>query len=63
MKIAFEIIGTFMVSLFFIAVPILCTLSFVYNWFSGLKFILVFACFFELVGLVYLLSEIADMKD
>lgn len=63
MKIVFEIIGTFIVSLLFIAVPILCTLSFVYDWFVGLKLILFFGCIFEFSTLICLLSEIANMKD
>ena len=36
MKTVFEIIGTFIVSLVLIAVPVLCPLSFVYKWFPGL---------------------------
>lgn len=63
MKIAFEIIGTFIVSLLCMAVPILCTLSFVYDWFAGLKFILFLGCIFEWVSLMCLLTEIADKKD
>lgn len=63
MKAVFEIIGTFIVSSFFIAVPILCTLSFVYDWFPGLKLILFCGCFFEWLRLMCLLSEIADKQD
>ena len=63
MKIAFEIIGIFIVSALFMAIPILCTLSFVYSWFAFLKFILVVACFVEYFGLMNLLSEIGDKQD
>ena len=63
MKAVFEIIGTLIVSLFFMAIPILCTLSIVYNWFPGLKFILTVACFVEWSGLMNLLLKIADKQD
>lgn len=63
MKTVFEIVGTFIVSLFLIAIPILCTLSFVYNWFPGLKFFLLVACIVEYFGLITLLTEIADKQD
>ena len=63
MKIVFEIIGTFIVSLLLIAIIILCTMSFVYNWFPGVKFILTVASFAEWFGLVYLLSKTADTQD
>ncbi len=63
MKIVFEIIGTFIVSLLCIAVPILCALSFVYDWFPGLKLILFCGCIFEWISLMCLLSEIADNRD
>lgn len=63
MKIAFEIIGISIVSAFLIAIPILCTLSFVYNWFEGLNFILIIACFVEYFGLMNLLSEIGNKQD
>lgn len=63
MKILFEIIGNFIVSLFLIAIPILCTLSLVYNWFAGLKFILIVACFIEWFGLVNLFAKIGDKRD
>ena len=62
MKIVFEIIGTFIVSLFLMAIPILCALSFAYNWYAGLKFILVVACWIELLGLMSLLLEIVDKQ-
>ena len=63
MKIVFEIIGAFIVSLFLIAIPILCTLSIIYNWFPGIKFILVVACFVDLFGLINLLLEIGDKQN
>lgn len=63
MKIVFEIIGAFIVALFLMALPILCTLSFAYNWFPGVKFILTVACFVEYFGLINLLSEKADKQD
>lgn len=63
MKIAFEVVGTFIISLFFISIPILCTLSFVYNWLSSLKFILIVTCLVEWVGLMSLLVDVADKQD
>ena len=63
MKAVFETIGALIVSLFLMAIPILCTLSLVYNWFPGLKFILIIACFIELFGLISLLLEIGDKKE
>ena len=63
MKKAFEIIGAFIISLLFISIPILCTLSFVYNWFGSLKLILIVACFVEWVGLMSLLVDISDKQD
>ena len=61
--LAFETIGTFVISLFLISIPILCTLSFVYNWFAGLKLILITACLVEWVGLASLLIYVADNQD
>lgn len=63
MKIAFELIGLFIVSLLCIAVPILCALSFVYDWFAGLKLILFLGCIFEWISLMCWLTEIADNRD
>lgn len=63
MKTVFEIIGAFIVSLFLMAIPILCTLSFVYDWYAGFKFILFIACLFELLGLMNLLFEISDKQE
>lgn len=63
MKIVFEIIGAFIISLFLIAIPILCTLSIIYNWFPGLKFILIVACLIELLGLANAMLEISDIKN
>lgn len=62
MKIAFEVIGSFIVSLFLMAVPILCALSFAYNWYPGLKFILPIACSIECLWLMNLLLEIGDKQ-
>lgn len=63
MKIVFEIIGSFIVSLFLMAIPILCTLSFVYNWYPGLKFILPIACSIECLWLMNLLLEMGNKQD
>ncbi len=63
MKTAFEIVGTFIISLFFMSIPILCTLSLVYNWFAGLKLILIVACLIEWIGLICLLTDMADKQD
>ena len=47
MKTAFEIIGLFIVSLFCISIPVLCTLSFAYDWFAGCKIFLIMGCLAE----------------
>lgn len=57
MKTVFEKIGAFIVALFLMAVPITCSLSFVYNWASSLKFIFIVACFIEFLGLISLLKK------
>ena len=57
MRIISEIIGIFIISLFMIAIPILCALSFAYNWYVGIKFILSIACFAEWIGLINLILE------
>lgn len=58
MKIASEIVGLFVISLVMMAIPILCSLSFAYNWFGRVKLILLLACFVEWIGLITLLSNI-----
>lgn len=57
MKVVFEIIGAFIVALLLMAIPILCPLSFVYNWYPGLKFILIVACCIEFLGIISLLTK------
>ena len=51
MKIASEIVGIFIISLVMMAIPILCTLSFAYNWFV------------EWIGLMSLIMNASDKKD
>jgi hypothetical protein len=63
MKIVFELIGSVIVSLLFISIPILCTLSLVYNWYPGFIFVLIVGCFVEWVALINLLLKIADERD
>ena len=63
MKLTFEIVGTFIVSLFFMSIPVLCTLSFVYSWYPGIKMILIVACIVEWIGLISLLIDVADNQD
>ena len=63
MKVVFEVIGAFIVSLFLMAIPILFTLSFVYNWFSIFKFILLVACCIELFGFVSLLYTLSQYTE
>lgn len=63
MKAIFETIGALIVSLFLMAIPILCTLAIVYNWVAGIKVISIFACFIELLGLISLLLEIGDKQE
>lgn len=63
MKTVYELIGAFIVSLFLISIPVLCTLSFVYDWYAGLKFLFIVACVVEYFGLVSLLSQMADKQD
>lgn len=62
MKIASEIVGIFIISLVMMAIPILCTLSIVYNWFVGIKFILTIICFVEWLCLMGLISDINDKE-
>lgn len=62
MKAIFETIGALIVSLFLMAIPILCTLSIVYNWSAGFKVILIFACFIELYGFLDILLKIGDKQ-
>lgn len=57
MKLISEIVGIFIISLVMMAIPILCALSFAYNWYVGLKFILVIACVAEWVGIMDLILE------
>lgn len=63
MKIAIKIVGIFVISIFFISIPILCTISFVYNWFPGITFILIVACVVEWVALMNLLLDMTDKQD
>lgn len=63
MKTVFELIGSFIVSLLLICIPVLCTLSFVYDWYLGVKFFLIVACGVEYLGLINLLLEMADKRD
>jgi hypothetical protein len=63
MKAVFETIGILIVSWFLMAIPILCTLSFVYNWFSFFKFILIVACCIELFGFVALLYALSQYTE
>ena len=63
MKRVFEIIGTLIVSLFLMAIPILLTLSFVYNWLAILKFTLICACLIELFGLASLLVVLSRATE
>lgn len=63
MKTVFELVGSFIISLILISIPILCTLSFVYDWYPGFKFILIVTCGIEYLGLINLLLEKADKQD
>ena len=63
MKIAIETVGIFIISLFFMSIPVLCTLSFVYNWYGCFKLILIVACLVDWVVLSSMLVDIADMQD
>ena len=63
MKIVSELVGLVVISFVLMAIPVLCSLSFAYNWFGGLKFGLVIACLFEWVGLMSWLSNMFDMFD
>ena len=63
MRALFETIGTFIVSLFLMAIPVLCTLSFVYNWFLGINFFLCVACVVEWLGVISVLIKLSDMQD
>ena len=63
MKRVFEIIGAFIVALLLIGIPILLTLSFAYNWFASLKFILICACLIEWFGITSLLFVLSQVTE
>lgn len=52
-----EIIGSIVVAIILIAIPILVPLSFVYDWYGGIKMILVVTTILELFGLVDLIMK------
>lgn len=63
MRTVFEMIGLLIASLFLMSMPVLCTLSFAYNWFASLKFILIIACIIELFGLASLLYVVSHATE
>ena len=52
MRIILILIGAVVVSAFLMAMPILATCSFVFNWIEGYQFLLTVACLLELLGLI-----------
>lgn len=50
-------IGSFVVAIIFIAIPILVSLSFVYDWYGCIKLFLIIATSLELFGLVDLITK------
>lgn len=63
MRTVFETIGILIASLFLMAIPILCALSFVYNWVASIKFFLIVVCIIELFGLASLLAELSEAME
>lgn len=56
-KTILEMIGSFVVAIIFIAIPILVSLSFVYDWYGCIKLFLIIATSLELFGLVDLITK------
>ena len=56
-EIILELIGSFVVAIILIAIPICVSLSFVYDWYVGIKIFLVIASVLELFGLVVLIMN------
>lgn len=56
-KIFLEIIGSIVVAIILIAIPIFVTLSFAYDWYGGIKTFLVIATMIELFSLVDLITK------
>lgn len=52
-----EIIGSVVVAIILIAIPICVSLSFVYDWYGGIKMFLIVATMLELFGLVNLITK------
>lgn len=52
-----EIIGSVVVAIILIAIPICVSLSFAYDWYGGIKTFLVIATIIELLGLVDLIMK------
>ena len=55
-----KFIGALIVAMFFVAMPVLATLSVVLNWFNGLKFIF---CFVTAVEVLLLIGAIITLSD
>lgn len=55
-----KMIGSLVVAIIFIAIPILVSLSFVYDWYGGIKTFLVVATILEVLYLVDLIMERAS---
>ena len=54
-----RIIGSFVMALFIIAIPILCGLSYGLGWLDGIKWLLTLSTIGECLGIWF---QIADMK-
>ena len=52
-----EIIGSVVVAIILIAIPICVSLSFVYDWYGGIKMFLVVVTILELLGLMDLIMK------
>lgn len=58
-KLVYEI-GLLVVTVFLYAIPILTVCSFIYDWYTGVRFMLIVTSIIELIGLNYLIDFIAD---
>lgn len=53
-------IGILVVTAFLYAIPILTACSFIYDWYTGVQFVLIVTSIIELIGLSSLIDFIAD---
>lgn len=60
-KIIYEI-GILVVTAFLYAIPILTACSFIYDWYTGVQFVLIVTSIIELIGLSCLIDFFGDVE-